>query len=166
MLNVNLPCNMDLIGKTTIHPFIFYTGTIAGYITWIIYLLSIIDVNIIDNVTSVYQLYASYTAGIIGLELIVISSIGLDKSTRLGLPKEDTVLKTTGIYQFSRNPMYLGFYLWTIASIICTFNIYIILLGLYSICVYHMIIRGEENFLEDRFGSAFIDYKKKARKYF
>jgi protein-S-isoprenylcysteine O-methyltransferase Ste14 len=157
---------MDLIGKTTIHPFIFYTGKIAGYISWIIYLLSIIGVNIIDNVTSVYQLYASYIAGIIGLVLIVLSSIGLGKSIRLGLPKEDTVLKTTGIYQFSRNPMYLGFNLWTIASIIYTFNIYIILLGLYSIWVYHMIIRGEENFLEDRFGSAFIDYKKKARKYF
>ena len=157
---------MDLIGKTSIHPFLFYTGKVAGYITWIIYFLSIIGVNITDNVSGAYQLYASTLAGIIGLMLIVISSISLGKSTRLGLPKEDTVLKTGGIYRFSRNPMYLGFNLWTIASIIYTFNIYILLLGLYSIWVYHRIIGGEENFLENRFGSVFLDYKKKTRKYF
>ena len=157
---------MDLIGKTSIHPFLFYTGKVAGYITWIIYFLSIIGVNITDNVSGAYQLYGSSLAGIIGLMLIVISSISLGKSTRLGLPKEDTVLKTGGIYRFSRNPMYLGFNLWTIASIIYTFNIYILLLGLYSIWVYHRIIGGEENFLENRFGSVFLDYKKKTRKYF
>lgn len=157
---------MNLIGKTTIHPFLFYTGKVAGYITWIIYFLSIIGVNITDIVSETYQLYASYVAGIIGLLLIVISSMRLGRSTRLGLPKEDTVLKTGGIYRFSRNPMYLGFNLWTIASIIYTFNIYILLLGLYSIWIYHMIIRGEENFLKDRFGSEFLDYKKKTRKYF
>lgn len=159
-------CTMDLIGKTTINPFLFYTGKIAGYITWIIYFLSIVGVNIFDNVSSVYQSYASSVAGIGGLLLIVTSSIRLGKSTRLGLPREETVLKTTGIYKFSRNPMYLGFNLWTIASIIFTFNIYIILLGLYSILIYHLIIRGEENFLENRFGSSFMDYKKKTRRYF
>lgn len=157
---------MDLIGKTTINPFLFYTGKIAGYITWIIYLLSIIGVHIIDNVSSEYQLYASYTAGIMGLLLIVVSSIRLGKSTRLGLPREETVLKTSGIYKLSRNPMYLGFNLWTIAAVIYTLNIFIIFLGLYSIWVYHMIIRGEENFLEKRFGTEFINYKKKTRRYF
>ena len=167
MWNVNLPGNnMDLIGKTTINPFLFYTGKIAGYITWIIYLLSIIGVHIIYNISSEYQLFASYTAGIVGLLLIVVSSIRLGKSTRLGLPREETVLKTSGIYKFSRNPMYLGFNLWTIAAVIYTLNIFIILLGLYSIWVYHMIIRGEENFLEKRFGAEFINYKKKTRRYF
>jgi len=164
--NVNLLCIMDLIGKTTINPFLFYTGKIAGYITWVIYLLSIFGVKITDNAISDYQLYGSYTIGAVSLFLIFLSFIRLGKSTRLGLPKEDTVLKTTGIYKFSRNPMYLGFNLLTITSIIYTFNIYIILLGIYSIWVYHLIIRGEENFLENRFGSAFIDYKKKTRKYF
>ncbi len=31
---------MDLIGKTTINPVLFYTGKISGYITWIIYVLT------------------------------------------------------------------------------------------------------------------------------
>ena len=30
---------MKIIGKTTIHPFFFYTGKIAGYAAWVLLLL-------------------------------------------------------------------------------------------------------------------------------
>jgi protein-S-isoprenylcysteine O-methyltransferase Ste14 len=156
---------MNLIGKTTINPILFYSGKISGYITWIIYLLLIFEIDIIDRGTFIHNDYISYTILIIGLLFSILSIINLGTSTRLGLPSEDTVLKTNGLYKLSRNPMYLGFNLVTISSMIYTLNIWIILLGIYSIIVYHLIILGEEKFMQTRFGEKYIDYKRKTRRY-
>jgi len=158
---------MDLIGKTTINPFLFYSGKISGYITWIALILLFTNNNYfeIERGKYIIQLYLSYMFTGFALLLILNSLMNLGKSTRLGLPNTDTKLKTSGIYRISRNPMYLGFNLLTISSMIYTSNIIIIALGLYSIVVYHLIIKAEENFLEDRFGNEFIKFKTKTRRY-
>jgi protein-S-isoprenylcysteine O-methyltransferase Ste14 len=156
---------MNLIGKATINPILFYSGKISGYITWIIYLLLIFKIDIIDRGTYIHNDYISYIILIIGLLFSILSIINLGTSTRLGLPSEDTVLKTNGLYKLSRNPMYLGFNLVTISSMIYTLNIWIILLGIYSIIVYHLIILGEEKFMQTRFGEKYVDYKKKTGRY-
>ena len=156
---------MDWIGKTTINPFLFYSGKISGYITWIVLILFLLDSNLTKRISNRYNDYLSYALLIIGLFFIVYSMVNLGRSTRLGLPSEDTVLKTNGLYKISRNPIYVGFNLLTIASIVYSLNITIILAGIYSIIVYHLIILGEEKFLENRFGQDYMDYKKRARRY-
>lgn len=155
----------ELIGKTTVNPFLFYSGKIAGYITWLVYMLFIFGIRVFDISFSLYRMYFSYFLALIALFLIVFSLINLGKSTRLGLPSDQTVLKTRGIYTLSRNPMYAGFDLLTFASMIYTYNVFIIILGTYSIVVYHLIILGEERFLDSRFGSEFMNYKNKTRRY-
>ena len=85
---------------------------------------------------------------------------------RVGLPKTETILKTKGIYKISRNPMYLGFDLLTIASMIGNFSWMIGLLGIYSMIVYHFIIKGEELFLLERFGHQYNTYMSKVNRYF
>jgi len=102
---------------------------------------------------------------LIGLIFTFVSLINLGKSTRLGLPSEDTTLKTNGIYRFSRNPMYLGFSCFTLAAIIHNINIITIIFGIYIILIHHFIILGEERFLENRFGKIYINYKNKVRRY-
>ena len=101
----------------------------------------------------------------IGLMFTALSLVNLGRSTRLGLPSEDTVLKTEGIYRFSRNPMYLGFNLITLASIVYGINVITAVMGLYSIIIYHFIILGEEGFLVKRFGNDYIKYKRNVRRY-
>ncbi len=156
---------MDLIGKATIHPILFYTGKISGYITWIIFLLSVVKfINIPIYSTVIFQ-YVAFIICLLGLTFSVVSMKDLGSSTRLGLPKEETVFKTNGLYKYGRNPMYLGFNLLTIASMLYTANIYIIIAGLYSLMIYHLIILSEEKFLENRFGKDYIDYKNKTRRY-
>jgi protein-S-isoprenylcysteine O-methyltransferase Ste14 len=44
-------------------------------------------------------------------------------------------------------------------------NIIVIILGIYSIITYHLIILGEEKFLEERFGDEYFSYKNKVRRY-
>ncbi len=156
---------MDLIGKTTIHPLFFYTGKILGYITWILFLLSMFNIFIISRQPIEFLKILSYMLFTIGLIIVVISLINLGRSTRLGLPSENTTLKINGLYRFSRNPMYLGFDLLTLASIVFIANIIIAIIGVYSIVIYHFIIIGEEKFLEKRFGSEYINYKRKVRRY-
>ncbi len=61
--------------------------------------------------------------------------------------------------------MYFGFNLLTIAAMVYSINIVLLLLGTYSIITYHWIILGEEKFLEERFGDEYFNYKKKVRRY-
>ncbi len=156
---------MDLKGKATIHPQFFYTGKISGYVSWIFYFLSIFNIFIISRQPIDYLKILSHGFTLIGLIIVFISLINLGGSTRLGLPSEKTYLKTKGLYRFSRNPIYLGFNLFTLSSMIFTYNIIIAILGIYSIVIYHFIIIGEEKFLEKRFGNEYIEYKKKVRRY-
>jgi protein-S-isoprenylcysteine O-methyltransferase Ste14 len=156
---------MDMIGKTTINPVLFYSGKIAGYFTWIVMLPLIFNISLVERLSSSYSEYFSYITLVIGVIFVVLSLINLGRSTRLGLPSENTVFKTNGIYRISRNPMYLGFNLLTISSITLTLNIWIILPGIYSVVIYHLIILGEEKFLENRFGQDYINYKTRVERY-
>jgi protein-S-isoprenylcysteine O-methyltransferase Ste14 len=156
---------MDLIGKTTINPILFYSGKIAGYLTWIVYSLSVLKINILSRYDFSYNAYIALFTVTVGLFFFVISLINLGRSTRLGLPSESTVLKTNGLYKISRNPMYLGFNLLTISAMIYMFNLVIFVFGAYSILMYHLIIIGEERFLEKRFGVDYSNYRKTVRRY-
>ena len=156
---------MELGGKTTINPIIFYTGKISGYITWIYLFLMLFGIELIDKRTIYPTNYIVASLLFIGLLFIVISLINLGKSTRIGLPSEDTTLKTSGIYKLSRNPMYVGVHLITIASMIYILNWIVIILGVYSLITYHLIIKGEENFLIERFGNDYKKFQLSVRRY-
>ena len=156
---------MELIGKTSIHPLIFYSGKFSGYFTWVVMICSFLDIEIVSVNHFPILRIIGFILLFIGGVFTVLSLINLGKSTRLGLPREDTELKTTGLYQFSRNPMYVGFNLLTISSVLFIMNPVVIAAGLYSIFVYHLIIRAEEKFLDARFGAGYFAYKKKVRRY-
>lgn len=156
---------MKIIGKTTINPVMFYSGKISGYITWITLLGYFLNVIPRSGIQNPYLQLFSILILVTGLIIVTISLVNLGKSTRLGLPTENTTLKTNGIYNFSRNPMYFGFNLLTIASILFCINVVLLILGIYSIITYHLIILGEEKFLEERFSDEYVSYKKKVRRY-
>jgi len=156
---------MNLIGKTTINPVLFYTGKISGYFTWIALLMALLNIHLFEEGGFLWNKSIAIIFFTTGILLTVISTVNLGSSTRLGLPTENTTLRTNGLYRYSRNPIYVGFNLLTIASILYLFNIIILLLGLYSIIIYHFIILGEERFMENRFGRDYIEYKQKVRRY-
>lgn len=156
---------MDIIGKNTINPLFFYSGKISGYITWIVMVLSFFNFNIVEKQLFQINRFVYTSIILISLVFIVLSLINLGKSTRLGLPKESTDFKTNGLYKISRNPMYVGFNLLTISAILSCSHWLILLLGIYSIIVYHFIILGEESFLENRFGKNYLNYKNAVRRY-
>ena len=155
---------MNIIGKPTIHPALFFSGKILGYSTWIICLISVIRSYLYNTPMNVVSI-TSMGIFIMGLLLSGISMINLGSATRLGLPNEETTFKSGGLYKISRNPMYLGFNLITIGSLIYVHNIFVIVMGCYSIFIYHLIIMNEEKFLIKVFGDKYNAYKKNVRRY-
>jgi protein-S-isoprenylcysteine O-methyltransferase Ste14 len=155
----------NIIGKTTISPVFFYSGKIAGYITWVLFVSSFLHLVHGDDHSWIFLEYASVSIFILGLIIAAVSLINLGKSTRLGLPLEDTILRTNGIYEISRNPMYLGFNCLTLASMLMAPSIAVILLGVYSMAIYHFIILGEEKYLKARFQDEYRAYTDRTRRY-
>jgi protein-S-isoprenylcysteine O-methyltransferase Ste14 len=86
-------------------------------------------------------------------------------SLRVGLAKEETALRTTGIYRISRNPMVLGLYLIAIGSAVYVLNPINWVLVAFAIYVHHGIIRAEEAALVKRFGADWAAYRSRVRRY-
>lgn len=102
---------------------------------------------------------------LVGEPLLVLSILNLNQSTRIGLPLEETTLKTDGIYKLSRNPMYLGVYMLSAASALYVMNDAVWMFLIFGIIVHHKIILEEEKFLLARFENEYSEYCKKVGRY-
>jgi len=101
----------------------------------------------------------------VGAFMTALAIIGLGKSLKVGLPDTATTLKTRGIYSFSRNPLYTGVYLITIGSVLYFPDLINFSFTIFSIYIHHQIIKSEENFLKERFGAQWEDYRLRVRRY-
>jgi|TARA_A100001011_G_scaffold259955_1_gene268423 protein-S-isoprenylcysteine O-methyltransferase Ste14 len=80
--------------------------------------------------------------------------------------KKVNKLVTSGIYRYSRNPMYLGMLMIVISSSIFYLNIYSILTPLFFyLWINRFQIKREEVFLTEKFGEDYLSYKKKTRRW-
>lgn len=81
-------------------------------------------------------------------------------------PQKSTTLVCSGVYRFSRNPMYLGMALCLVALTSYLENIFGFLFVV-GFCWYmtHFQIRFEEEALLANFGSEFDDYRKRVRRW-
>lgn len=156
---------MELLGKPAINPWLFYTGKISGYIVWAGFVYSLCYDDLITGIDFYGRDIIAYGMFVLGLVISMVSLLYLGRSVRFGLPTEKTVLKTKGLYRYSRNPIYVGFGFLTIASMLQTRNIFIIILGVFSLVVYHLIILSEESFLLTRFGKNYERYMQNVRRY-
>ncbi|MDP1621864.1 MAG: isoprenylcysteine carboxylmethyltransferase family protein [Bacteroidales bacterium] len=156
----------SLWGKPSINPFLFYSGKITMFICWGLTLTS----AIIPSFGRVeIPLWMSWIgAGMLCVSTLVLflSFYELGASLRYGLPEQETKLKTSGLYRFSRNPLYLGVFMITISCLIFFPNILNIVVGLYCIAMQFLMIFGEEKFLAEKFGAEWDEYKRKVRRFF
>jgi len=102
---------------------------------------------------------------LIGAPIITGGLISLGCSTRVGLPKEKTKLKTSGLYGISRNPIYLGGFILCLAS--CAFALHIVnfICAAATMILHHQIVLAEETFLENKFKDEWLEYQSKVRRY-
>lgn len=94
----------------------------------------------------------------VGILLTLWSTLDFIKPTPEGLHKN-------GIYQYSRNPMYVGyfFYFLGIAGLSTSLLLFVALLLFQISC--HFLILAEEKWCSEMFGASYQAYRKKVRRY-
>tara|TARA_B100000963_G_scaffold357771_1_gene380756 strand:- start:274 stop:717 length:444 start_codon:yes stop_codon:yes gene_type:complete len=109
---------------------------------------------------------------LIGMEGIIIILLAINLFRRNNTTihpfkaQETTRLITSGIFSFTRNPMYLG-----LSSIQVAFGIYlgafisIVLIPAFVIYITQKQILYEEKILEKEFGNSYIEYSKNVRRW-
>ena len=146
--------------KTKIPPPIIALVMIA-----IIYLSSLI----IEPITFGYQTVISILVVVIGLSCAIPSfRLFAKHKTTISpfTPSETTALVTEGMYRYSRNPMYLGLVLLTIAATIF-FGTWlgVVFVVAFIFLLNFLQILPEEEALLDIFGEEYVEYQKKVRRW-
>ncbi len=81
-------------------------------------------------------------------------------------PEESTQLVTSGIYRFSRNPMYVGFFLFLVAWAVLLGSLVIcLLLPFFILVITKVQILPEERVLQRKFGDDYLNYKNRVRRW-
>ena len=129
-----------------------------------IFLLSTIDPFSFKNIK-----VASITLTILGA-IISISSVIIFKNEKTTVdpmnPNKSNNLVVKGIYNYSRNPMYLSFYLWLLSfSIYCGSILAILFSPLFILYLNVFQIKPEERILLDKFGEIYLNYKNSVRRW-
>lgn len=107
-----------------------------------------------------------FLLGLIGDLIFLVSVLSMKDSWRAGIPDQDeTKLVTGGIYAFSRNPAFLGFDLMYCGVLLLFANILLLVFTVFAIVMLHLQILQEEQFMEQRFGASYIQYKRKVCRY-
>jgi len=120
------------------------------------------------------SLFHLQLAKIVGTGLLIIALFFLIRSLRQFFLSKNTLvtimaansLQTNGIYNITRNPMYLGLAI-VYLGISCLIGNWwnIILFPLLLLLIQEYMIKREEKYLERRFGQAYLDYKSKVRRW-
>ena len=115
------------------------------------------------------QKLISFIIFLIGVIILINPIVKFIKSKTTIDPikfKKVNKLITSGIYKYSRNPMYLGLLMIVISTSIFYLNIFSIATPmLFYFWINRFQIKREEVFLTEKFGKEFLLYKAKTRRW-
>ncbi|MEO0085042.1 MAG: isoprenylcysteine carboxylmethyltransferase family protein [candidate division WOR-3 bacterium] len=101
-----------------------------------------------------------------GLALNVLAHRALGDNWRLGIDERHPgSLVTTGIYRYSRHPIYVFFFLYLLGTFLIEGRLLLLGFWLALSLLLHLEALQEERFLESRFGLAYLDYRSRVRRY-
>lgn len=103
--------------------------------------------------------FAGGVVYLLGMVILVISTINFAHPDKQSL-------NINGLYRFSRNPMYVGYFLYFLGCVLLTQSIllFVVLIVFQVSC--HWLILAEEQWCIAQFGDQYRDYMKKVRRYF
>lgn len=137
---------------------------VVGLLMWLVsFLFPVFTLPSISHLwVAIIFVLAGLVIGISGI--ITFSRAGTTSNP--GKTAQVSALVTSGIYRFSRNPMYIGVlllligwgvYLGNILALVCAF-VFVLYINRYQ-------IRPEERVLEHKFGDEYVSYKAKVRRW-
>lgn len=125
----------------------------------------IISILVIQNIGNIYLNTLGIGLGLISIIFFSLATITMKNNWRVGIPEEKTSLVNNGIYQWSRNPAFVGFDLLYISITIMFFNIPLFITSSLSILTLHLQILQEEEHMYKMFGEDFNHYKEHTCRY-
>jgi protein-S-isoprenylcysteine O-methyltransferase Ste14 len=143
-----------------VHPPVFYiVGIVAAIILNKYYVFPI-------NANETIKM-ASIVPFVVGV-LFFIFAVKIFRQNKQSPSVHATSVKIyqTGVYAYSRNPVYFGVSLVMFSIALFFDNAWMILmLFLILIVMTQLVIKKEEIYLEKKFGSEYLEYKKKVRRW-
>ena len=90
----------------------------------------------------------------------------MSKSWRIGIDAtEKTELVTTGLFSYSRNPIFLGMLLSLLGLLLIVPDAFTLMFFVVGFILMDVQIRLEEEYLQRMHGSAYSNYKEKTRRW-
>lgn len=110
--------------------------------------------------------FTGFCLGMMGNLIFLLAVVQMKDSWRAGIPERDkTKLVTGGIYQFSRNPAFLGFDFMYLGVMLMYLNGFTVLFTGFAMVMLHLQILQEEKYLTATFGTAYQAYRKQVFRY-
>lgn len=153
------------LGEFPIRPLSFVIGKLSMGISWGFLFIQAAGMQLTLFPIPVALEYVSAVLVLLGIAFVIPAFLHLGGASRFGISDDSGGLRTTGIYRVSRNPMYVGFYLVTLASLVSVPHPVNIGCGLVGVYVHHQIVLAEERFLLREYGPAYDAYTNKVRRY-
>ncbi|MBN1815205.1 MAG: isoprenylcysteine carboxylmethyltransferase family protein, partial [Anaerolineae bacterium] len=153
------------LGEFPIHPLLFVAGKLSMGISWGFLFVRAAGMQLALFPIPAALEYVSAVLLLLGIAFVISAFLHLGSDSRLGVSDDSGGLRTTGIYRVSRNPMYLGFYLVTLASLVSVPHPVNIGCGLVGVYVHHRIVLAEERFLLKAHGASYEAYRRRVRRY-
>ena len=101
-----------------------------------------------------------------GLFLLFLSLVSFGKSFRVGIdPDHPDKLVTTGIFAFSRNPIYVAFGFVLLGQFLVFSNWILLLYMVAAIWLFHRQVSREEEYLRHHYGQQYSEYCDRVRRY-
>ena len=108
---------------------------------------------------------AGILIGSLGDIVFLAAVLSLKDSWRVGIPQSgQTELVTAGIYRYSRNPAFLGFYLMYAGILLAYFNWVLLAVTAWAVLMLHLQVLQEEAYLKDVFGEKYTACRYFGRK--
>jgi len=145
---------------------IFYIELVMKISTYSVVVVEVISIVIKTSIFPANIRMMGIVLGICGNILFALAVWTMRDSWRAGISEnEKTEIITTGIYSISRNPAFLGFYFVYLGILLIFFNWFLLIFSCFAAALLHLQVLQEEAFLPSVFGSNYIDYSNKVRRY-
>jgi protein-S-isoprenylcysteine O-methyltransferase Ste14 len=102
----------------------------------------------------------------VGLLLMLLSLISFGRSFRVGIDvAHPDKLVTTGVFAFSRNPIYVAFGYVLLGQFLIFPNWVLLVYLAAGVWLFHRQVVREERFLRRHYGQEYVDYCQRVRRY-
>ncbi len=140
-------------------PIIFICFLLLGYTLNRFYPLPMLTRELSTIISAIFFAYAALTAGLAFYHMI-------KAGTNIDVRKPTNAIVTTSVYSYTRNPMYLSLAILLLAFSLLFNALWIaIMIPLFVIIMQKGVIEREERYLEKKFGSEYLNYKRRVRRW-